>query len=195
MVRIADTAEDSLAAIRARSRFGIAIAAMIRIAGIAATPTYPRTSPAIANPSPFRRPALLRICDRERCPRTMATIDIGKKNRKSPLTRLATAIPLVSGGCAGAAGADAAGAVTAGADVTCAPQTRQKRSAVFMAFPQAAQRMSTNPPGAAVSGTEIFTKHTLRIPLRQCVSLVHPICRSGIASDMFGPRWTILEWT
>jgi len=44
------TAELSLAAILARRRLGIAIAAIIKMNGMATTPRYPKTSPAIAKP-------------------------------------------------------------------------------------------------------------------------------------------------
>ena len=66
IVRSDPTAEASFAAILARSKFGIAIAAMIRIGIKPTTPRYPSTSPAVAIPRPASRPADLPISDSER---------------------------------------------------------------------------------------------------------------------------------
>jgi hypothetical protein len=85
-----------LAAILERKRLGIAIAAMIK-KGIRATPKYPKISPAIAMPFPFRRPALRFISEYDRWPKTMASIEAGRKMKKKPRMRLAIALPLVSG--------------------------------------------------------------------------------------------------
>ena len=88
----------------------------------------------MATPSPLSRPALLRMSRRERCPKTTARIDAGKKKKKSPEIRLAIAFPLVSGvtPCPAAAAAVA--------DVeTSFPHTRQKRSPDDTLFPQAGQ--------------------------------------------------------
>src|SRR5438270_6233062 len=95
MALIEATAEASSAEILARSRLGIRIAAKIRTTGVT-IPIYPRTRPAIASPEPFNLPALVRICEREICPKMIATMAAGKINEKHPNTRLAIALPLVS---------------------------------------------------------------------------------------------------
>src|SRR5579872_3603106 len=128
------TADASFAAIRARSRFGIAIAAIIRMPGIAPTPTYPSTNPAIATPSPLIRPALLRISERLKWPKTMARMARGKTKKKIPLIRLTIALPLVSGGVDGGAPATAT-AVPLEAGL---PQTRQNLSSGLILLPQPA---------------------------------------------------------
>jgi hypothetical protein len=89
------TADASFAAIFARKRFGMAIAAMIRM-GINDKPRYPNTSPAMAIPRPPRRPALFRISERDKWPMTTATIAAGRKKKSRPETRLPMALPLVS---------------------------------------------------------------------------------------------------
>jgi hypothetical protein len=88
----------------------------------------------MARPSPLRRPALPRISDSERCPRTTATIEIGKKKMNRPQIRLAIALPLVSAGAA-IVGAGPAAAETA----TSFPQTRQNLSPAPTSFPQLVQ--------------------------------------------------------
>src|SRR5438876_11896483 len=90
------TAELSLADILARSKLGIAIAAMIRMNGIATTPRYPRTRPAMARPWPVKRPALFLISDRERWPRMIATTESGKI-LMIPQIKLPIALQLVCG--------------------------------------------------------------------------------------------------
>src|SRR5579859_139058 len=79
-------------------------------------------SPARAIPSPFRRPMLLRILERDMCPRMIAGMPVKtekQKNDKIPRTRLAVALPsvLASGpGCPYAlAGYGAGAAEPAGA--------------------------------------------------------------------------------
>src|SRR5271156_4294762 len=97
MMRNVPTADASFAACRARSRFGIAIAAIIRMRGIIAIPMYPSTKPAVAIPAPPILPADLRISESAMWPKMMAAIDPRKKNPKIPQTRLAMAFPLVGG--------------------------------------------------------------------------------------------------
>ena len=60
------TADASFAAILARKRFGIAMAAMIKTNGSMSAPKYPRTSPAMAIPSPFSLPVDFLISESER---------------------------------------------------------------------------------------------------------------------------------
>ena len=94
------------------------------------------TKPAIAKPSPFMRPPLFLISEREMCPRTMATMNRGN-TLMMPQTRLAIALPLVCAGPIGAAALYAAGRadpVGGGTDSppgwTCEveyPQLKQKR--------------------------------------------------------------------
>src|ERR1700729_3486499 len=116
MERSVPTAEASFAAIRARSKFGIAIAAMIRITGIIAIPIYPSTKPAVAIPAPPSRPADLRISERAIWPRITAAIEPKKTNPTIPQTRLAIAFPLVGTSLAATAvGADAIGSPAPGA--------------------------------------------------------------------------------
>src|SRR5579863_442810 len=91
----------------------------------------------MARPSPLRRPALRRISERERCPRTTATIEIGKKKMKRPQIRLAMALPLVSTGTPGAA--TAAGGAVASEPAASFPQTRQNLSPAATSFPQLVQ--------------------------------------------------------
>ncbi len=59
-------------------------------------PEYPRIIPASDIPAPFRRPALLRICELEMWPKIMASTAAGKMKNSNPQTRLAMAKPLVS---------------------------------------------------------------------------------------------------
>jgi hypothetical protein len=105
IVRTVLAAADSFAAIFDRNRFGIAIAAMIRIRGMAATLMYPMMRPAVAIPSPLSRPILRRIFAFDICPRMMAGIParIEKhKRERIPKIRLAMALPSVcwsEGGC------------------------------------------------------------------------------------------------
>src|SRR5579863_2454977 len=138
MFRTFPAAAASLAKIFARSRLGMAMAARIRTNGMAATPRYPITRPAMARPRPFRRPALFLISDREIWPRMIATMQSGN-TLMMPRIRLATALPLVSSARAGAGpsaagpGADRAGAegatgeTGAGASTAGLPQFAQKR--------------------------------------------------------------------
>src|ERR1700683_160680 len=78
ILRSAPTVDASFAAIRARSKFGMAIAAKIKTNGITATPRYPSTKPATAMPWPPKRPADFRISASARCPRTIR----GNRGRK-----------------------------------------------------------------------------------------------------------------
>src|SRR6266581_3775802 len=96
IVRRELTADASFAAIRARSKLGMAIAAMIKT-GTNAKPVYPSTRPAMAIPRPVRRPALRRISDSDRWPMITATIADGRKKKRMPQIRLAIALPLVLG--------------------------------------------------------------------------------------------------
>jgi hypothetical protein len=92
----------SFAAIFARNKFGIAIAAIISTSGINAISAYPRISPAFARPSPVNLPALFRISDSDKCPSTIAaTAENGMKIRIA-MIKLAIALPLVSAGPTGA---------------------------------------------------------------------------------------------
>jgi|ERR1022692_724349 hypothetical protein len=116
-----DATEDaSFAAIRARNRLGIAIAAIMRM-GIIEIPKYPNISPVKAIPAPRSRPLLLRISEREMWPRTMATIAAGNKNPKTPAIKLPIAFPLVSPGPTG----NAAGTVVGLGGEVGAPQLPQ----------------------------------------------------------------------
>src|SRR5215831_4400645 len=96
-LRIDATADASFAAMRALSRLGVAMAAMMRT-GIIAIPMYPMISPARAIPSPWRRPWLFRISERDTCPRMIATIAEGMRKEKKPRIKLAIALPLVEVG-------------------------------------------------------------------------------------------------
>src|SRR5947207_13525692 len=77
------------------------------------------TRPAMAKPSPFRRPPLFLISEREMCPRTTATIKSGNI-LMMPHTRLAIAFPLVCAVPANEGGGTAGGANPAGGTETCA---------------------------------------------------------------------------
>src|SRR5580700_2698902 len=94
----------------------------------------------MAIPSPLSRPALLRISEREMCPKIIARIDIGNANRKSPQTRLTIALPLVSAGAV-KAGVSATGVVAAGGGASF-PHTRQNFSPAATLFPQPEQNTS-----------------------------------------------------
>ncbi len=74
ILRRAPTAKASFAAIRAQSRFGIAIAAIIRMDGITAIPKYPSTRAATAIPCPVKRPADFRMSEIEICPKMIAAL-------------------------------------------------------------------------------------------------------------------------
>jgi hypothetical protein len=87
----------------------------------------------------------LRISDKERCPKTTATIEIGKKKKNSPQIRLTMAFPLVSGGPTATGEAIAGG--TGPPSETTLPQTRQNLSSAAMLFPQPAQKGAINPRG------------------------------------------------
>src|SRR5215472_7141235 len=138
MVRIAAIAETSFAAIGARRRkLGIAIAARISTIGIPAIQRYPSTSPAMAIPSPFNRPALLRISDSPRCPKTIAATKAGGAKNNSPQTRLMTALELVSASPREVAPVGVVG--LAGIALSCRPQARQNLSSGSTRFPQVAQ--------------------------------------------------------
>src|SRR5215831_7087515 len=96
MVRSDEAAADSLAAILARNRLGIAIAAMIRIIGTSTMLMYPMTRPAVALPCPANRPALLRMLDWARWPSITAGIPARTpkhSNERIPRMRLAVALP------------------------------------------------------------------------------------------------------
>src|SRR5580692_9185352 len=96
MERSEPTAEASFAAVRARRRLGMAIAATIML-GMMTRPRYPSTRPVMAMPRPPRRPADLRISESEMWPRMIAAMEAGKKTVKIPQIRLAMALPLVGG--------------------------------------------------------------------------------------------------
>src|SRR5580700_1306507 len=91
----------------------------------------------MATPSPLSRPALLRISERDRCPKMMATIDKGNANRKRPQTKLTIAFPLVCA-CTPTAG------VVADSAATSLPQTPQNLSPAETSFPQPAQNTKRN---------------------------------------------------
>ena len=76
----------------------------------------------MARPSPFRRPALLRISESDMCPRITATIAAGSKKKKKPRIRLAIALLSV---CCGAT--DPVGVGGAPGTETALPHTLQKR--------------------------------------------------------------------
>src|SRR5258708_40304197 len=86
----------------------------------------------MARPSPLSRPALLRISERERCPKIIARIDKGNAKRKTPQAKLAMAFPLVSGGVPGT------GAAVTGAEISL-PQTLQNFSPAATSFPEPEQ--------------------------------------------------------
>jgi hypothetical protein len=92
----------SFAAIFARNKFGIAIAAIISTSGINAISAYPRISPAFARPSPVNLPALFRISDSDKCPSTIATTAENGMKIRIAMIKLAIAFPLVSAGPTGA---------------------------------------------------------------------------------------------
>jgi len=120
------------------------MAAMIRT-GIMDNPRYPMIKPPNASPDPFKRPALLRISDRDMCPRTMAAIAAGNIIKpKSPLSRLAIALPLVSDGDAavGTRGPVAICAVRAGS-----PHRSQNRLFSPMLFPHLLHSIMDPPRG------------------------------------------------
>src|SRR5580692_40260 len=94
MERSEPTAEASFAAVRARRRLGMAIAATIMM-GMMTRPRYPSTRPVMAMPRPPIRPAELRISESEMWPRMIAAMEAGRKNVKIPQIRLAIALPLV----------------------------------------------------------------------------------------------------
>src|SRR5580700_249950 len=113
-VRSDPTAAASFAAIFERNKFGMAIAATIKMIGMIAIPKYPRTSPARAIPSPVFLPPLRRISEREMCPNMMAATAEGKMKNRSPQSRLTMASPLVAGVMGGVG---SAGYAEAGEDV------------------------------------------------------------------------------
>src|ERR1035437_823202 len=100
----------------------------------------------MAIPSPFRRPALLRISDKARWPNTMAATKSNGIKNNSPQIRLTMAFPLVSALPSGA-GALIGGAAAEPAEAT-RPQARQNLSSAVMLFPQPAQNDAMQPPGA-----------------------------------------------
>lgn len=97
IVRSDATAEASFAAILARRRFGIAIAAMIKTTGKINTPIYPSTSPAMAIPAPMIWPPLRRIRERDMWPVMIAAMPARGTRNKMPQIRLTIAKPLVLG--------------------------------------------------------------------------------------------------
>ena len=105
IVRTVLAAADSFAAIFDRNRFGIAMAAMIRMRGMAAALIEPMIRPVVAIPSPLRRPMLRRMFAFDICPRMMAGIPARTERHKRdriPRMRLAVALPSVcwtEGGC------------------------------------------------------------------------------------------------
>src|SRR5258708_5307452 len=101
----------------------------------------------MAKPSPFSRPALLRISDKERCPKTTATIEIGKKKKNSPQIKLTMAFPLVCTGASETGGASLAD-VAAEPETAARPQRRQNLSSAVKLFPQPAQNRGIYLPAA-----------------------------------------------
>src|ERR1700687_4382570 len=101
----------------------------------------------MASPSPFRRPALLRISDKAKWPNTIAATKRNGMKNNSPQTRLAIAFPLVCAipGDGGAPLAD----VTAESAGAIRPHTRQNLSSAVMLFPHAEQNNAMHPPGRA----------------------------------------------
>src|SRR5580704_10965714 len=97
-------------------------------------------------PAPFRRPALLRICELEMWPKTMASTAAGKMKNKNPQIRLAMARPLVSCGpycgavcgCQEGCGGGACGGTDPAAE-NWAPQLLQNAAASSFGFVQAGQ--------------------------------------------------------
>src|SRR5580704_660419 len=89
----------------------------------------------MAKPRPDSRPPLLRISDREICPKTTATIAAGGNRPMKPQTLLKIALPLVSGNrtksAAGLTGGAAADALL--------PQDAQKVSSSAKVLPQPGQ--------------------------------------------------------
>src|SRR5713226_3663369 len=119
----------------------------------------------MARPSPFRRPALLRISESDMCPRITATIAAGSKKKKKPRIRLAIALPSVCGttapvGIGGAPGAE-----------TALPQTLQKRLPSAKVFPHLGQNTIHPSSGRKEPGTasvrQIARHITPAIPSRQ----------------------------
>src|SRR5271165_7398814 len=98
---------------------------------------YPRTRPAIANPFPVSRPPLLRMSERDKCPKMTAASENGRMINNSPLIRLKIALPLVSGGSPKATAGSTAGPADAANESR--PQTPQKRSPSDILFPQPGQ--------------------------------------------------------
>src|SRR5216683_2066096 len=117
----------------------------------------------MAIPCPLSRPALLRISERERCPKIIAKIDKGNAKRKTPQARLAMAV--VSGGI------PVAVAAATGAD-TSFPQTLQNLSPAATLFPQPEQnkRLTSESRRCKLMSRRIFYR-TVLLPRRRVNSL------------------------
>src|SRR5712675_1773967 len=111
----------------------------------------------MARPSPLSRPALLRISERERCPKIIARIDRGNAKRKTPQAKLAMAFPLVTGGVPGTV------AVVTGAEISL-PQTLQNFSPAATSFPQPGQnnRLTSGSRRCKLLIRRIFTEQYAR---------------------------------
>jgi hypothetical protein len=134
------------------------MAAMI-ITGMTDNPRYPMIKPPKASPDPVNRPALLRISDRDMCPRTIAAIAAGNiNNPQTPLTKLAIALPLVS---------DSDGAPGTGGPVTvCAVRTGSPhRSQNWLFSPMVFPHLLHNMMIASATRTA-FTYRELTLPAR-----------------------------
>src|SRR6267378_4915866 len=138
----------------------------------------------MAIPSPLSRPALLRISERERCPKMIARIDMGNTKRKSPQIRLTIAFPLVSGGAASAE-FFTTGAVVADAG-TSFPQTLQNFSPAATLFPQPEQNTRHDLPSLGTRQIRLpkFSKNSTPLDEpRQSVRGIRPVCLAAPRSD------------
>src|SRR6266852_5206895 len=127
----------------------------------------------MARPSPFRRPALLRISESEMCPRITATIAAGRKKKKKPRIRLAIALPSVR--CAATAPSGVGGAP--GAEIAL-PQTLQKLLPSAKVVPHLGQNTIHPSSGRKVAGAN---------PLRQIARHITPAITSR-QSPWFDPH-------
>src|SRR6266851_6441586 len=113
-VRTVAAAAALFADIRAFMKLGMAMAAII-MTGNTAMLMYPMISPARAMPAPFRRPRLLLMADRDRCPRMIAGIPAAIPKihvmesgmERIPSTRLIVAFVSVWGSTGGSDAGDA----------------------------------------------------------------------------------------